>query len=175
MAGLNQVGQAVPLRWFGTAATMVAVTLLVAMLAGWPPYRLVDSDRAFIKVSLRHTGALIGECRTLTADELQRLPPNMRAPQECPRDRSPLVLQMDVDGRRLIDATLPAQGLHSDGRAAFYRRLPIPAGTRWVDIRMKDDIRQSQFRYQASHRVELEPGRALIIDFDDRTDSFVFL
>ena len=147
----------------------------VAALAGWPPYRHLARDQAEVKVSLRHTGALLGECRALTAEELEGLPANMRAPLECPRERSPLVLELDINGRRAMDVTLNAQGLHADGRAVLYRRLQVPAGPVRLDIRMKDDVRQQTFAYRDSFETTLEPGRALIVDFDDAAGAFVFL
>jgi hypothetical protein len=152
-----------------------AFTGTVVILAGWPPYQHLAPDQAVVKVSLRHTGALVGQCRTLSADELEALPPNMRAPQDCPRQRSPLVVELDINGRRRVDVTLQAQGLHADGRAVLYRRLIVPAGPVRVDVRMKDDVRQQAFAYRDSLETTLEPGRALIVDFDDAAGSFVFL
>lgn len=160
------------------AAQVVAFALFtgtVAMLAGWPPYRHLAPDQAVVKLSLRHTGVRLEECRTLDAEELAQLPPNMRAPQECPRERSPLVLELDINGRRTVAATIPAQGLHDDGRAVFYRRLIVPAGAVRLAVRMKDDVRQGDFAYRGAHQTHLPPGRALIVDFDAERGAFVFL
>src|SRR5690606_37520348 len=142
---------------------------------GWWPYQPLPEDAAEIKVSLRRAGQLVGECRELPPEELARLPANMRAPLQCPRERSPLVVQVDVNGRRAIDTVLEPQGLHADGRATLYRRLQGPAGPVEVEIRMKDDVRESGFSHHGRFRGVLEPGRALIVDFDDRSDAFVFL
>ncbi|HEX7037287.1 MAG TPA: hypothetical protein VF210_16060 [Pseudomonadales bacterium] len=155
-------------------AFMGASVAALAVLPGWPPYRTLPEDAAEIKVSLRHAGQLVGECRELPPEELARLPANMRAPLQCPRERSPLVVQVDVNGRRAIDATVEPQGLHADGRATLYRRLQVPAGPIEVEIRMKDDIRLSEFGYHGRFDGVLEPGRALIVDFDDQSDAFVF-
>jgi hypothetical protein len=162
-------------RWAGRSAVFIAFTATVVALAGWPGYRHLAADQALVKISLRHTGARLGECRTLSAAELEGLAPNMRAPKQCPRERSPLELEMDLNGHRVVDVTLEAQGLHADGRAVFYRRLQVPAGTVAVAVRMKDDVRQSSFSYHDTHQTHLEPGDALIVDFDDATGSFVFL
>ncbi len=167
-----------PLTVARRLAQLLAITALtgaVAVFAGWPPYHHLPPDQAVVKVSLRHAGALVGECRTLPAEELEKLPPNMRAPQVCPRERSPLVLELDLNGRRVVDATVAAQGLHADGRAVFYRRLKVPAGPVHVEVRMKDDVRQTDFPYRDALETTLEPGRALIVDFDADRGSFVFL
>lgn len=162
-------------RRVARALAFAAFAGAVALLAGWPPYRHLGSDQAVVKVSLRHAGERLGECRNLPAEELERLPPNMRAPMDCPRERSPLVLELDVNGRRVVDALIPAQGLHDDGRAVFYRRFAVPAGPIHVNVRMKDDVRKETFAYRDTFTATLEPGRALIVDFDAERGSFVFL
>jgi len=162
-------------RWAARLAVFTAFTATVVALAGWPGYRHLDPDRALVKISLRHTGVRVGECRELSAAELERLPQNMRTPLQCPRERSPIELEVDINGRSVVDVTLQAQGLHADGRAVFYRRLLVPAGTVAVAVRMKDDVRQSSFAHRGTHQTRLEPGQALIVDFDSATGSFVFL
>lgn len=165
-------------RLAGNLAELLVLLVLVgltALLAGGPPYRHLAADQSVIKVSVRHSGVVLGECRSLSADELARLPANMRAPLECPRERSPLVLQLDLDGHTVIDAEVAAQGLHADGRATLYRRLVVPAGPVRVDVRLKDDVREATFAYHDSFETDLAPGRALIVDFDPSTGSFVFL
>jgi len=171
-----------PARYPPTVKQRIAQGLLfglffgpVALLAGWQPYRQLEADQAELKLSLRHSGVRIGECRERDAAELANLPENMRAVMDCPRERSPVTLQLDLNGQRLIDATLEPQGLHGDGRAVFYRRIKIPAGDVHLEVRMKDDARQIEFPYQAVFESKLAPERALAVDFDAESGKFVFL
>jgi hypothetical protein len=53
-------------------------------------YRHLASDQALIKLSFTRVGKPVGDCRKLSAEELAKLPPNMRAPTVCPRERSPV-------------------------------------------------------------------------------------
>lgn len=162
-------------QWIGQGLLFALFFGPVAMLAGWPAYRQLAPDEAELKLSLRHSGQRIGECRERDAAELASLPENMRATMDCPRERSPVTLQLDLNGERLIDATLEPQGLHGDGRAVFYRRIRIPAGDIRLDVRMKDDARQVEFPYEAVFESRLAPEQALVVDFDAESGKFVFL
>ncbi|MGE0621291.1 MAG: hypothetical protein AB7I04_11700 [Pseudomonadales bacterium] len=165
-------------RWWQWPAR---VTLL-GIFAGWlgycstnPSYQHLAPALATIKVSVHHSGQVFGECRERSPEELAALPANMRAPLVCPRERSPLHLELDIDGRLVLSETLPARGIHRDGRASTYHRLSIPAGEVTVAIRMKDHLDQQAFPYQSTVRTVLRPGANLVIDFDNETGRFVFL
>jgi hypothetical protein len=149
--------------------------LPIAWLTAWPAYRQLPEDAATVKLSVRHSGKVIGACRELSAEELAQLPPNMRAPTVCPRERSPLHLQLMVNGEQAVDVQLPAKGLHRDGMAAFYRRLTVPSGPLALTVRMSDDASSREFAYQEQFEGVIEPGRVLAIDFDARSGKFVVL
>lgn len=163
------------LRHLAQATVLLAFIGAAAVLTTSPRYHYLEPDEAMVKLSLLHSGVRLGECRTRSEAEIADLPPNMRAAQDCPRERSPLLLQLDLDGVRLIDATLEPQGLHGDGRAAFYRRLKVPAGTFSVALRMSDDVRSEGFAYELARDVELHPGDVLVIDFDAQSGRFVLI
>jgi hypothetical protein len=146
----------------------------VGVFSNSPPYRHLAPDEATIKLSVRHAGQRLGECRTLGAEELARLPPTMRAPVDCPRERSPLTLELDVNGLTVLQQTIAPRGLHGDGLASSYRRLTVPAGTIEVGVRMKDHPQQQEFPYVSKRRVVLAPAQVLVIDFDAQKREFVF-
>ncbi|MDZ7670817.1 MAG: hypothetical protein U5Q16_15835 [Gammaproteobacteria bacterium] len=137
------------LRLLAGTVVLVAFMAAMAIFTAWPAYRYLQPDEAVVKLSLRHAGVRLGECRTRSEAEMAELPPNMRAAQECPRERSPLHLQLEFDGRRLIDTTLAPRGLHGDGRAAFYQRLKVPAGSFRVAVKMTDGHPQRRFSISA--------------------------
>jgi hypothetical protein len=58
----------------------------IGYFATSPKYRQIPDDVALIKLSISHLGDR--ECRKRTPEELAKLPPNMRAPMDCPRERS---------------------------------------------------------------------------------------
>ena len=74
-----------------------AFAAFIGYFATSPKYRQIPDDVALIKLSISHLGDR--ECRKRTPEELQKLPPNMRAPMDCPRERSDINLEVDIDGQ----------------------------------------------------------------------------
>lgn len=162
-------------RYLGQGLAYALFFLPIGYCSNSPVYVHQPADQATIKISLRHSGQLLGECRQRSAEELANLSAMMRAEEVCPRDRSPLTLELDINGEPALVDTLPPRGLHNDGMAAAYRRLPVPAGKVHLRVRMKDHLGQQDFPYQAEHVVDLQPAQVLVIDFDSQTNSFTFM
>ncbi len=161
---------------------LLGQALILAVLAAWlgycsnqPPYRHLAGDLATIKLSLRHAGQILGECRERSAEELAGLPANMRIALVCPRERSPLLLELEVNGETVYSEVLPPRGIHGDGRVSVYQRLPVPAGEVDVRVRLKDRLDADDFPYRSHRRLTLEPGANLVIDFDGDRGAFSFL
>ncbi|MGZ8716882.1 MAG: hypothetical protein ACXWYO_07200, partial [Gaiellaceae bacterium] len=95
MADRKTIG---PVAWVGQALLYGLFALLIGVFSQWPPYRHLAEDQALIKVSFSHHGKPVSDCRPLTAAELAKLPPNMRAPVKCPRERSPVTVEVDLGG-----------------------------------------------------------------------------
>ena len=112
--------------------------------------------------------------RPLTQEELDELPPNMRNPQDCPRERHPVHVEFSMDGELLYEATLPPSGIWNDGESTIYRRIPIAAGTHRLFMGMRDSDRNEGFDFQHESTVTLEPSQHLLVEFDHDTGTFVF-
>lgn len=164
-----------PLRIAGQTLLFTLFFGTAAVLSGGPIYRQLGPNEAELKISLRHSGARIGECRERDAAELAQLPENMRVAMECPRGRSPIHLQLDFNDARLVDETREAAGLHSDGRTVFYRRIRVPAGPARIEVRMNDDASVPGFTHTETFATHIAPEQALVIDFDPESGSFRIL
>jgi hypothetical protein len=163
-----------PLAWFGQALLYGAFALAIGVFSSWPPYRHLAPDQALIKLSFSHTGKPVSECKAQTPEELAKLPPNMRAPMKCPRERSPVTVQVDIDGRRVLDRSAPPTGLSRDGASALYERLVVPAGERRIAVALSDDVRAREAAYRHEATVALAPGQVLVIDFDAEKGGITF-
>lgn len=152
--------------WIGQITLYAALALVIGVFSHWPVYQHLAPDRAVIKLSLIHQGQLLGECVQQTPEELAKLPPNMRAPSRCPRERSPLTVEVDVDGQLAHRQLAHPSGLSSDGPAAIYRRLEVNAGAHQIAIRLKDNARSAGFDYTLEREITLDPAEILVIDFD---------
>ena len=152
--------------WAGQALLYGLFALVIGVFSHAPTYRHLAPDMALIKLSLVHAGKTVGDCRVQTVEELAKLPPNMRAPTRCPRERSPVTVELDIDGQAAVRAVAPPSGLSRDGASALYRRLPVPAGERLIQVRLRDDQRAGSAVYTLNRRVTLAPAQVLVIDFD---------
>ena len=125
--------------WLGQLLLYGLFALAIGVFSHWPTYRHLPPDTALIKLSLVHAGKPVGDCRQRTAEELASLPANMRAPTVCPRERSPVTVELDIDGEPAARVEAPPSGLSGDGPSAVYRRLTVPAGERRITVRLRDD------------------------------------
>ena len=152
--------------WLGQALLYGLFALAIGVFSRWPTYQHLGPDQALIKLSFTHTGKPVGDCRPLSADELAKLPPNMRAPMKCPRERSPVTVEVDIGGVRVLKRVAAPSGLSRDGASAMYHRLQVAAGEQRIAVRLNDDARQAGFTHQREEVVTLAPAQILVIDFD---------
>lgn len=166
------------LRIFRLTAQTAAYGVFVAVvgyLSSAPDYRHMDPGMALVRLSFSHAGAPIRPCRRLTQAELEALPPNMRKPTDCPRQRVPLVVEIEVDGERVYRDTLLPSGLHGDGSSTAYARFPVTPGAHRLTARLRDTPRENGFDHEREWQVELRPRQSLVIDFRAETGGFKLL
>lgn len=162
-----------PLRYALQALAYVAFAAVLGYFSTSPEYRLRGDDQAVVKLSFTHSARLVRACRERGESELAKLAPNMRQKMDCPRERSAVKVELDMDGKPLYRIEAPPAGLHSDGAATVYRRLAIPAGRHQFRARLADGP-DGEFRFAGESAVELAPGQVLIVDFATDGSGFVF-
>ena len=151
--------------WSGQALLYAVFALAIGVFSHWPGYSAMGPDQALVKVSFIHHGQHVAACRPFTAEELARLPPNMRAPMKCGRERSPVTIELDLDGVTVYRQVAAPSGLSRDGASAVYHRLQVPAGQHRIAVRLKDSTGPA-FTHQREATVTLKPAQVLVIDFD---------
>jgi len=167
-------GRSKPLKIPVTAVAYVLFAVLVGWLSVWPRFQLINEGQAMVSVSFSHAGQRIGECRRLTQQELDKLPPNMRKLDDCPRQRLPVRVVFSSDDNMLYEAVLPPSGFWNDGESSVYRRLALPAGKKRLFIGMIDSSRSEGFDYALEQEIDLTPGQHLVVNFDGTQQKFVF-
>ncbi len=157
-----------------TAVAYTLFTVLVGWLSVWPRFQLINEGQAMVSVSFSHAGQRIGECRRLTQQELDKLPPNMRKLDDCPRQRLPVRVVFSSDDNMLYEAVLQPSGFWNDGESSVYRRLALPAGKQRLFIGMIDSSRSEGFDYSLEQEIDLMPGQHLVVNFDGTQQKFIF-
>ena len=161
------------LRYALQVPAYAAFAAFVGYFSAAPAYHPIAPGRAVVKLSFIHAGAIKAECHTRTPEELAKLAPNMRSASVCPRERSPVEVHIEMDGKPLFAVVAEPTGLARDGASTVYRRIAVPAGSHRVVAKMKDTV-AGDFRYVGEYTVDLAPGRVLVIDFDAKEGGWVF-
>lgn len=161
------------LRIVAQLALYVPLMALIAYFSSYPRFSPIKEGEALLRLSFIHAAERIQPCRRRSPDELAKLAPNMRAAQDCPRERAALLVELDVDGATVLRRSLAPSGLKRDGNAALYHRLPLPAGRHRIAVRLRDRA-EGGFNYAREETVELAPGRSLLIDFAATQGGFIF-
>ncbi len=151
-------------RFLGQAVLYAAFALAIGYLSTSPAYTHLAPDQALLKLSFSHGAQRIGKCRERSDEELAKMPPNMRTRQDCPRERAPVIVELELDGVRLYRGSLPPSGLSRDGSASVYRRFIVPAGTHRIVARLSDNAR-GEFNYFGEQTVRLAPAQIVVVEF----------
>jgi quinol-cytochrome oxidoreductase complex cytochrome b subunit/coenzyme F420-reducing hydrogenase delta subunit len=157
-----------------TAFAYIAFAVIVGYLSLWPRFQLIGEGKAMISLSFSHAGQRIRECRKLTQEELNKLPPNMRKPDDCPRERLPVRVVFSSNGKTLYEAIRLPTGLWRDGSSNVYKRLTVEGGSQHLFIGMNESGQSPEFDFSLEQDVVLAPGKHLVVEFNDIQQSFVF-
>ena len=151
----------------------VPLMALIGTFSSFPRFSPIGEDQALVRVSLVHAAQRKQPCRERSAAELAKLAPNMRAAQDCPRQRADLLVEIELDGTLALRRSIAPAGFQRDGNAALYERFPVSAGQHRIVARLRDRP-DGDFNYVREQTLELKPGAALVIDFAVEKGGFVF-
>ncbi len=153
-------------RMAGQALVFLLLALGLGYLSQRPLLRPLPEGEALVRLAMAVPGKLKGECRRLTEQELAKLPPNMRRPEDCPRERLPVRIRLELDGALLRDEVIQPSGFARDGAATAYWKLALPAGPHELRAWVSEDATAPGFAYEKGFRVDLRPGGIVTLDFD---------
>ncbi len=162
------------MQYAGQAVFYGLFVAVIGYFSSAPAYEHFPKDMALIKASFSHAGQPKEECHVRTAEELANLPPNMRVPVQCGRERSPVMFDLELDGKVVYRAELPPAGLSRDGVSTVYQRFQVPVGRHHLRARLKDSVRVPDFNYVKEADVELAPAQVFVVEFSARTGGFIF-
>lgn len=162
-----------PLRYALQGLFYAAFAVFLGYFSTAPVYRQLADNEAVLKLSFSHSGQLKFACRERSAEELAKTAIHMRSKLDCPRERSAVRVELDMDGQALYRVVTPPLGLQKDGAATVYRRLAIPAGVHQFSARLADGP-DNTINFTKELRVDLAPGQVIVVDFLIGSGGFVF-
>ncbi len=160
--------------WLGQVVYYLLFILFIGYFSHAPGFTNVPAGDALIKFTFTHPGKRIKPCRKLTPAQMAKLPRQLRFNMKCPRERSPLKVDLVVDGHVLYHATIRPRGLSRDLPSPIYRRFLVAAGRHHFLVRMNDDVHHKGFTYIGEKTLDLRPLQTLVIDFDNTRGKFIF-
>jgi ferredoxin/coenzyme F420-reducing hydrogenase delta subunit len=162
------------LRPFGIALAWGLFAVSAGVFTIWPPFSQLEAGNAIVSLTFSHAGQSLGECHKLTQEELNQLPPNMRKPSDCPRERYPVEVSFSVDSELMYNQALAPSGFWKDGESTIYHRIELPAGSHEFFIGMSDSGRTEGFDFKGRTKISLAPGQHLVVEFDHLQKTFTF-
>ncbi|HQY27861.1 MAG TPA: hypothetical protein PK956_03230 [Burkholderiaceae bacterium] len=153
------------LRYGGQGILYLLFAAFIGYFSTAPAYQHLAPNEGLLRLSFRHPGEFATDCRQRTAEELAKLPPQLRAQMDCPRERSPVHVRVELDGQVLYDERFQPAGLRRDGAASGYHRLPIPAGEHRLRVQVNDNARVKGFTHEGERQLTIAPGQVVLIDF----------
>ena len=163
-----------PLQFAGQAAVFAMAALFTGYFSAAPVYHQVPEGMAQIKLSFRHGGVRVEDCRKLTPVEIAKLPANERRPNTCTRERIAIAVDIRLDGQPLYSEILQPTGLSRDGPAETYKKFIVPAGPHRIEARLRDSKRIEGFDFETVRDIDLAPFQNLAVDFKSDQGGFLF-
>jgi hypothetical protein len=151
----------------------VPLLVMIGYFSTFPRFVVLPEDQALVLLSFSHAGHRQQECRQRTPEELAKLAPNMRIAEDCPRERNPVTVELEIDGQLLYHVEAPPAGLRKDGASTVYRRAAVPAGRHRIVARLRDRA-SGDFGYVKEETIDIPAGASLVIDFHASRGGFQF-
>lgn len=157
-----------PLRYLLQAFNYTLFMGLVWYFASAPSVSLIGADEGQLTIAFAHAGQLREPCRRLSQEELNKLAPNMRKLDDCPRERSPVTIEAKVDDATVYRDLLTPPGLFGDGGVDVFYSTRISVGKHRLNLKMNDSVRIEGFNHRFEEIVTIEPGQILLLGFDHK-------
>ncbi len=155
-----------PLRFLLQAINYTVFMALIWYFATSPSIRIIDEDEALITIAFAHAGQLREPCHRLSQEELSKLAPNMRKLEDCPRERSPVVIEASLDGETFYQQSLLPPGIFNDGGVNIYYTSRVPAGQHRFEVKMDDSVREQGFDHTLQQDINLDSAQILLVSFN---------
>lgn len=151
----------------------VLFAVFMGYFASSPSYQYMPEKSALIKLSLSHPGQRIEECHKRTREELLKLAANMRAAQDCGRERFPVTVELTLDDKVVFSGSAKPGGLASDGPSLFYKTFVVPEGTHQISLKLREAGGEA-YNFEGSQKLTLTASQVLVASFDSETSKVYF-
>jgi len=150
---------------------LIGTLLLLGLFAIALPLDIPSSMSAADQSALRIAIDARGKIEAANIPEGVTLPEGADPVQIFGGVHFPISVKVIVDGKTILEDTYKPSGVSGNGRISALKFLEIQSGKHQVEILIKDD--SDEYRSVFAGEINFEPGRVLILAYDDKTDTFV--
>ncbi|MBT7411044.1 MAG: hypothetical protein HN826_15200 [Methylococcales bacterium] len=137
-----------------------------------PSYHQLDKNQAMITFTMSHIGKHVTKCKKISYKELMKLPPNMRKPMDCPRERSPVEIELMLDSKVVYSRVVQPVGLFKDQGVDIYENIRVSAGKHRFKVWINDDVNVKGPIYRHEQDLTIRPEQHLVIQFKSKENIF---
>lgn len=148
--------------------------VLLCSIAGLSQLRVTTHTAgAIVRLSWRAEAINVEACRTLSAEELARVPAHMRQPQECTGSRVDYRVVLDIDGAVAFADTVSPAGARRDRPVYVFHDEAVVAGTHEVRVVFTAlvpdayDAPTGQVRREWTDSMALSDGQIGLVTLDE--------
>ena len=153
---------------------LLALGLMLGIVAlSQVPYTASRGADGELRLAWRWRSQRVERCRTLTPDELGKLPAHMRVATACERPLRPYLLEVEVDDRAVLHDSVRARGAESDRPLSVFHRLPLAPGRHEVKVTFSplplagDSAASLPAALEAEAHIVVSPRQVVLVTLDD--------
>lgn len=148
-------------QWLGALA-VTAVVLAVTLALSDAPFRHPTAAQPELVLTFRAYGDWIDATTVAAKDDR---PAHMRAAMRTNRERSPVVIAVEIDGV-VQEHVFRPKGLKSDGASVGELRLPLAPGRHRVTLTLATNPATATPRQTWAGEIAAEAGRLFVVSYE---------
>ncbi len=170
---------------FARAGAIMFFIIVPALYISDISYSFYSPESAALKVAFKHTGKRIAECseadlikkegeryRKLLKDTRQ-VQMNISKLAGCPRERYPVVVEIELDGKNILKKAYAPTGFKSDMSSYIYEEFMIEPGMHKLSARLYDKGPSAPPGFSLEETVEVKPSEIKLIRVDDKLNKML--
>lgn len=172
-------------------AGVVKVTVLF-IIVSVPVYFLSDlsysyypTEAGVLKIAFKHSGARVADCEEadLIKKEGERYRQQLKDTKQvkmsieklakCPRERHPVMVELFIDGKLVLDKAYAPTGLKSDMASYIYDEFPLSPGEHDFRMLLYDTGSKAAPSYTFDTTTAVKPREVKVIWMSDKAGALV--
>lgn len=176
-----------PLKLFSflrVFAVLLALALPIVYFSS-SPFSFYSRDESSLKVAFKHSGKRVEDCNEtdLIKKEGERYREMLRQSKQvqmnvqklgkCSRERFPVMIELSIDGKKVLDRAYVPTGLKKDMASYIFEEFIIKPGQHEISMSMKDNGPDSAPAHTITQTMELGPGAIALLRFEPKENRFL--